>query len=455
VFLAAMTPEIVLKYAKPVPRYTSYPTALQFGAAVGADTAAAWLAALAADAPLSLYFHIPFCRSLCWFCGCHTKVARHHGPVERYLGTVLAEMALVAARLGGARRVAHIHLGGGSPSLLEPDDLKRLADALHRHFAIAEGAEFAIEIDPRTIDGRRAAALAAIGVNRASLGVQDFDPAVQRAINREQPLSLTAHVVGLLRGHGIERLNIDLMYGLPLQSLGGVARTVESAIALAPDRVALFGYAHVPWIKKHQKLIDTAALPSPWPRWCQAQAASRTLAAGGYVPIGLDHFARPEDALARAAAAGTLRRNFQGYTADPAAALIGFGASAIGSLPQGYLQNDADTRSYAAAIAAGQLATVRGLGLTREDRLRGVVIERLMCALAVDFGAICRRFGFAADHLDGALPRLSELASDGLVEVDGRRVRVPEDARLLVRTVAACFDAQLQPSEQPRHAGGV
>ena len=450
-----MTPEIALKYAEPVPRYTSYPTAPHFHSAVGAEIAADWLTSLPPAEKLSLYFHIPFCHSLCWFCGCHTKITRRHAPVERYLSTLRDEIALVAAQFGGRREVAHIHLGGGSPSLLQPDDLRRLAEMLHRHFLIAGNAEFAIEIDPRTIDDERAAALAEIGVNRVSLGVQDFNPAVQRAVNREQPLSLTARVIGLLRGHGIERLNLDLMYGLPLQTVGGLAQTLEHAIDLAPDRIALFGYAHVPWLKKHQKLIDEALLPSPWQRWCQARSAARQLAAAGYVPIGLDHFARPKDSLASAAAEGTLRRNFQGYTADPARALIGFGASAIGSLAEGYLQNHADANAYAAALAAGRLPIVRGLRLTRDDRLRAAVIERLMCALTVDLEAMCRSYDLPSNYLDAATARLDNLASDGLVEVDGRRVVVPDHARLFVRNVAACYDAYLQPSEQLRHARGV
>jgi oxygen-independent coproporphyrinogen-3 oxidase len=285
--------------------------------------------------------------------------------------------------------------------------------------------------------------------------VQDFDPAVQRAVNRVQPLELTAHVVGLLRGHGIGRINLDLMYGLPLQSMASFAETVELALALAPDRIALFGYAHVPWMKKHQALIDQTALPDPWQRWCQARAAERRLAQAGFVAIGLDHFARPDDALARAAAAGTLRRNFQGYTADPADALIGFGASAIGALPQGYLQNESDLRGYAAAIGAGRLATVRGLAVSAEDRLRGAVIERLMTALRADVGALCRAHGFAESHLDGAFAALDALATDGLAERQGRTVVIPPEARLLMRTVAACFDAYLAPTAEPRHAQAV
>ncbi|MBL8662027.1 MAG: oxygen-independent coproporphyrinogen III oxidase [Candidatus Odyssella sp.] len=450
-----MTPDLVRKYAKAVPRYTSYPTAPHFRAGFGAARAGQWLEALPAQSRLSLYFHVPFCRSLCWFCGCHTKVTNRAAPLARYLDTLLAEVALVTARLGRGRPVAHIHFGGGSPSLLSPDELKRLAEALHRSFAILPGAEFAIEIDPRNIDEGRARALAEIGVNRASLGVQDFDPAVQRAVNRVQPLELTARVAGLLRGNGIARLNLDLMYGLPLQTIGGFVETVERALALAPDRFALFGYAHVPWMKKHQSLIDAAALPDAWQRWCQARAAERRLAAAGYAAIGLDHFARPEDPLARAAAAGTLRRNFQGYTADPADALIGFGASAIGALPQGYLQNESDLKAYAEAVAAGRPAMARGIAFAPEDRLRAAVIEKLMTALAADTGALCRAHGYPEAHLDGAFAAVDALAADGLAERHGRVVSIPPEARLFMRAVAACFDAYLAPTAEPRHAQAV
>ena len=450
-----MTPDLVRSYAKPVPRYTSYPTAPHFHAGIGAAQASRWLDALPAASRLSLYFHVPFCRSLCWFCGCHTTITHRADRIEKYLGLLHAEIALVAKHLGGGRKVAHIHLGGGSPSLLAPDDLRRLAAALHREFAVAADAEIAIEIDPRNIDAARAAALAEIGVNRASLGVQDFDPAVQRAVNRVQPLELTAEVVGLLRGHGIGRINLDLMYGLPLQTMASFAETVELALALAPDRIALFGYAHVPWMKKHQALIDQAALPDGWRRWCQARAAERRLRQAGFVAIGLDHYARPADALARAAAAGTLRRNFQGYTADPADALIGFGASAIGALPQGYLQNESDLRAYAEAIGGGRLATARGLALTTEDRLRGAVIERLMTAMHADVGALCRAHGFTESHLDDAFAAVDVLAAHGIAERQGRLVAILPEARLLMRTVAACFDAYLAPTAQPRHAQAV
>ncbi len=285
--------------------------------------------------------------------------------------------------------------------------------------------------------------------------MQDFNPAVQRAINRDQPLELTARVVGMLRGHGIDKINVDLMFGLPLQTVGSLAQTIGDTLDLKPNRISLFGYAHVPWMKRHQKLIDGSLLPDPWQRWCQARSASRALSAAGYIPIGLDHFALPEDALAQGYRHGALRRNFQGYTADPASTLIGLGTSAIGSLPEGYVQNLADANAYSAAVAAGRLPTARGLRLTHEDRLRAAIIERLMCAFRVDFGALCESFGFPADHCDNVLPQLEGFAQDGLAVVNDRSVAVPDEARLLVRAVAARFDAYLQSVARPRHAGAV
>jgi len=450
-----MTPDLVWKYAAPVPRYTSYPTAPHFHAGVGAAHAARWLGELPAEARLSLYLHVPFCRVLCWFCGCHTAVANKDPPIERYFALALREIEMVAGLAGRGRRLVHIHLGGGSPSLLRPDQLTRLAAALHRNFTIDAGAEFAIEIDPRNMDAARVAALAAIGVNRASLGVQDFDPDVQRAINRVQPEALTARVVDDLRAHGVARINLDLMYGLPRQTLAGVAATAERALALAPDRLALFGYAHVPWMKRHQRLIDTAALPDPWQRWCQTRAAARSFEAAGYRAIGLDHFARPGDPLTKALEAGTLRRNFQGYTADPADALIAIGASSIGAFPGGYVQNHGDLRTYGAAIAAGRPAATRGIALTAEDRLRAAAIERLMTTLTLDTGALCRAKGFAESALDAAVQGAEALAADGLCAVAGRRVTIPADARSMMRTVAACFDAYLTPVAATRHSLAV
>jgi len=430
-------------FAARVPRYTSYPTAPHFNTSIDAEVYRGWLEALDPAAPLSLYVHIPFCDTLCWFCGCHTKVVNTYSPLTAYLDVLLREIAMVADILGPRRRVAHIHWGGGSPTMLRPDDMRRLAAALRERFDIDAGAEFAVEIDPRGFTPELSRTLGEIGVNRASVGVQDFDPAVQRAINRVQDAATTAHCVRLLRRDGIARLSIDLIYGLPHQTVEGLWNTIDRVLTLDPDRLAIFGYAHVPGFKKHQALIPEAALPDLKERLAQAESAREQLLAAGYVAIGLDHFAKPDDPMAVAKAQGTLARNFQGYTTDTAPALIGFGASAIGALRQGYVQNHAEVPAWRAALLDGELPVARGVALTGEDRIRREIIERLMCDLGVDVAAIAHRHGRAPAIFAGALRELQSLARDGLVIVDGWHVRVPDDRRVGVRLVCAAFDAYL------------
>jgi oxygen-independent coproporphyrinogen-3 oxidase len=331
---------------------------------------------------------------------------------------------------------------------------------LRERFAILPGAETAIEIDPRTFDPAMAPALAAMGCTRASLGVQEFDPLVQRAVNRVQPLATVRATVDSLRAAGIGSIAFDLMYGLPHQTVGTLLATCREAVALRPDRIALFGYAHVPWIAKNQRLLPAAALPGPAERFAQAEAAGGFLAAEGFLRIGLDHFARPGDPMAQALAEGRLRRTFQGYTVDDADALLGFGATAIGRLPQGYVQNLPETRSWSAAVDAGRLPVHRGLAFTPEDRLRGRIIERLMCELAVDPVAEARAAGLAGLAFDGEFAALGPLVRDGLCRVVGTRIAVPPAARAALRIVAAVFDATLGPAGNgagagPRHAVAV
>jgi oxygen-independent coproporphyrinogen-3 oxidase len=350
--------------------------------------------------------------------------------------------------------VTFLHWGGGSPSMLEPADWRRLMARLRARFDIAARADIAVELDPRTAGPDLIATLAGTGVTRASLGVQDFDPLVQAAIHRVQPYEMVADVTAQLGAAGIGAVNFDLIYGLPYQTVEGVARTAGLAAGLAPARLALFGYAHVPWMKPHQRRIPEDALPDAVARFEQAEAAAEVLVAAGYVRIGLDHFARPDDPLAQAAAAGRLHRNFQGYTEDPARALLGFGASAIGQLPQGYVQNHVAIPDWRAAVEAGALPVARGYALTAEDRLRGEVIERLMCDLEVDLDAVAARHGAAGRRFDAERAHLAGLAADGLVELDGRRVRITPPGRPFMRLAAAAFDARFAPVPQ-RHARAV
>ena len=434
-----------------VPRYTSYPTAPHFSGAVGADRYAEWLAALPAAATLSLYIHVPFCTEMCFYCGCHTRAVRKREPVDAYAERLIDEIKLLAGLKG--RKLTHLHWGGGTPSILGPAWLETIAARLASLLDLSALKEHAIELDPRQVDHALIRSLAAIGVNRASLGVQDVSPAVQKLIGRVQPFDLVERAADELRGAGIGKLNIDLMYGLPGQTAREVAESAELAAALSPQRLALFGYAHVPWFKTHQRLIKPETLPGLTERLEQAQVAAATLQGFGYQVIGLDHFALPDDELAVAARERRLRRNFQGYTTDEADALIGLGASSIGKLPQGFVQNAPDVGGHARAVQAGRFATVKGLELSDDDRLRAGIIERLMCDLEIDLDAFDDA-GAGAARFAGELETLSPLAAEGLITIDGARVAVTERGRPYVRIAAAAFDAYL-PATQKRHSVAV
>lgn len=438
-----MSDTLLARHSRPVPRYTSYPTAPHFHAGIGDADYARWLGELPDEADLSLYVHIPFCDRLCWFCGCHTKQVLRYDPIAAYLPAVHAEMENVAQRLGGRGKATALHLGGGSPSMLRPDDLIALSRRAQNLFGVRRDFEFSIEIDPNDMTEDRYDAFAAAGVTRISVGVQDFDPKVQAAINRMQSFEQTRAVVEGMRHRGVTSANLDVLYGLPHQTVDSVLATIEQALAMQPDRLALFGYAHVPWMKTHQRMIDEASLPDAAERLRQSQAAAARIVAAGYVAIGIDHFARPDDKLAVAAKAGTLRRNFQGYTTDAAPALIGLGASSIGSLPQGYLQNITATGEYIRAIRERGLAIARGIAFSAEDHMRGWVIERLMCDFHVSVDELRHRFGHAAAPVVIEMDQAAQGDLDGVVDFDGRTFAVTEPGRPFVRSVAAAFDAYL------------
>lgn len=437
-----------------VPRYTSYPTAPHFSADVNASTYAAWLGALPPDSTLSLYLHVPYCTEICRYCGCHTKATRRSEPLDSYAEMLIAEIGLVA-EAAASHRVIHLHWGGGTPSILGPTRLAAIVQAITTQFDLSPVTEHAIELDPRQVTRSLADALAAIGVTRVSLGVQEFSAHVQEAIGRVQPFETVRAAVAALRAAGIQRINVDLMYGLPSQTIADVIATADLAASLRPARLALFGYAHVPWFKANQKLINEANLPGPAERIEQARAASRRLAEHGYVAVGLDHFALAEDELAVAAQSGQLKRNFQGYTTDVAEALIGLGASAIGKLPQGFAQNAVDIAGYARAIMQGSFATVKGVAVSADDVLRGAIIERLMCDLSVDLEKpALRPIGAPDDGFAHEFADLRALADAGLIEIEGRRITVTEEGRPFVRLVAAAFDAYL-PQNRSRHSIAV
>ena len=431
-------------YSAHVPRYTSYPTAPHFHKGVDGAAYGAWLGALPPGMPLSLYLHIPFCDTLCWFCACHTTVVNNYGPVRDYVARLEQEIRLVGGMLKGRHPVNHIHFGGGSPTMLAREDLLRLNRLLHDTFDVAAGAEMAIEIDPRGFGAQQADMLAEIGLTRASIGVQDCDPKVQRAINRLQSPWDLRNTAGLLRERGIDRLNLDLVYGLPYQTLMGLQQNLELAVDLRPSRIALFGYAHVPFFKKHQALIPEKALPSIEERLAMLTFAEGCLMGNAYQPIGLDHFALDGDDLAIAAERRTLHRNFQGYTADAAPALLGFGASAISALPQGYAQNHISVAQYRTALDEKLLPAAKGIILSDDDRLRRDVIEQIMCYLNVDLGATSLSHGWDANAFDHVLPRIAPLQECGAVTVEGRRITVARSQKAAARILASLFDSYLQ-----------
>jgi len=442
--------ELLPRYAGRAPRYTSYPTAVQFTPDVGAATYGQWLGELPIDRPVSLYLHIPFCARLCWFCGCNTRVVHARQSIDDYVAILLDEIALVQTRLSGRLKVSNIHFGGGTPNMLSPDNLSAIFAALRQVFDVLPDAEIAAELDPAQLTDDWVRAAVGHGLNRASLGVQDLSPQVQTAVNRHEPFDVVERATRLLRAAGVEAINLDLMYGLPKQTTEDVLETLRQILSLKPQRIALFGYAHVPWMKTHQKLIHDEDLPVAAARLEQSEAAGAHLLAEGYVAIGMDHFARPGDPLA----AGSVHRNFQGYTTDDASSLIGFGASAIGRLPQGFVQNQSTELAWRRAIEAGALTVVRGVAITADDRFRGDIIERLMCDLAVDLDAVCAQHGRGRGELAESISRLADAVTDGVVVVDGGRIAVTELGRPFVRTVCAVFDAYVDPAAL-RHSVAV
>jgi oxygen-independent coproporphyrinogen-3 oxidase len=421
-----------------VPRYTSYPTAPNFSPRVGAAMQAAWLGAVEPATPVSVYLHVPFCERLCWYCACHTQGTKTLGPVEAYVTALEAELALVAARLPAGVRMGRLHWGGGTPTILPPALIHRVAAAIRAVVPPADACDFSVEIDPTLVDRAKIDALAEEGLTRASLGIQDFDPVVQRAIGRLQSYEETRRTVDDLRAAGVASLNADLVYGLPHQTEARLAATLERVISLAPDRVAVFGYAHVPWASKRQKLIDEAALPDDRARVRLATLAAEGFEAAGLRRIGIDHFARPDDGLERAARAGRLRRNFQGYTDDDCPTLIGLGASSISRFPQGYVQNAPATHAWQGRIAAGELAGTRGHAFAEEDRLRARAIEMLLCDFRLDLAALGPAGGMLRPEAATVADRFGDL-----VALDAGGLSILPAGRPLARIIASAFDGYL------------
>jgi len=440
------TASLISRHDANLPRYTSYPTAARFSSEIQGADWSDWLSDVPADEAISLYVHIPFCRTLCWYCACNTRAVNREETIRSYVDLLLVEAGLVARALGRRQRVARLHLGGGTPNMLPPSEMDRLLAGLRAAFDFVPGVDVAAELDPAVLTRDWVQGAARQGLTRASLGVQDLSPRVQRAINRIEPFETVVRAADWLRDAGVDALNLDLMYGLPLQSRSDLLATLDLVTTLRPARIALFGYAHVPWMKPHQKLIHESDLPGPAERFAQSQAAAEYLAEAGYQAIGLDHFALPGDSLAVAARSGRLHRNFQGYTTDDAPTLIGLGASSIGRCSQGFVQNHTVERDWRAAVSDGRLPVARGLGLTPDDRRRADVIERLMCDLAVDLTEVERRHGPAPDRFSAALARLAPLVEDELVTCAEGSIAMTDLGRPFVRLACAAFDTTLEPS---------
>lgn len=449
-----MENSLLAKYSGAVPRYTSYPTAPHFHEDIDCGKYAQWLQAITGKERISLYIHVPYCDRLCWFCACHTKHTLKYEPIAIYLESLKKEIAAVGALVSRDAAVTAVHFGGGSPTMVRPDDLIDLMAALRSAFRFADDVEISVEMDPNDLDEPRYDALAAIGMTRASLGVQDFHPKVQKAINRIQTFEQTKSVVEAVRARGVHSVNCDILYGLPHQTDTTVAETVNDILSLAPDRIALFGYAHVPWMKKHQTMIKEEVLPGLEERFAQMSLAASMLVAAGYEPVGIDHFALPSDRMAIAAREGRLRRNFQGYTDDAAEALIGLGASSIGQLPQGYVQNMPATGEYQRMADAGGLTAVRGIAVSDDDRLRRRVIEEIMCRFTVSFPELRSEFGNAVDDIVAEARAFAQSNQDRICLIEDDHFVITEAGRPFARTIAAVFDSYLS-NGKGRHSIAV
>ncbi len=439
--------DLVARYDVNGPRYTSYPTAPQFRSDFGEAELRQAIAASNEDPiprDLSVYVHLPFCLSPCFYCGCARIITQDRGKAGIYLARLYREIEAVSTLCARDRSLAQLHFGGGTPNFLDADQLSELIETLGRHFTFSRdpGREFGVEIDPRFCDGDYVRRIAAAGINRLSIGVQDFDPEVQRAVNRIQSIEQTREVMDGARDAGIRSINLDLIYGLPRQNTDSFARTLDAVIALRPERIAAYGYAHLPERFKAQRQIDKFDLPDANARLALLQLAVERLTAAGYRYIGVDHFALPDDDLSRAADAGTLQRNFQGYSTHAACDLVSFGMSAISHVGETFSQNARDLVGYYAAIDAGRLPIARGLRLSEDDRLRADLIQQLMCTGVLDISAFeARHLVYFDRYFRDSLDRLRPLADDGLVECTTQRITVTPRGQFLLRNIAMCFDA--------------
>jgi oxygen-independent coproporphyrinogen III oxidase len=447
--------DLVQKYNVAGPRYTSYPPATKFTDALTWPTLAERiLENNRTERDLSLYYHIPFCETLCWFCGCTTVITLNHKQGQTYIDYLEKEMGQKSTMLNPRRKVSQLHWGGGSPTFLSPDEIRRLGEIIHRHFTFAKHVEAGVEIDPRRLTKDHVVALREVGFNRASLGVQDFDPKVQESVHRIQPKAMTEQVVTWVREAGFTSVNFDLIYGLPHQTVESFNRTLDDVLAIQPDRLAVFSYAHVPWVKPAQKILEQKILPTPEVKLHLLKTVIERLTQDNrYVYIGMDHFAKPNDELTLAQRRKELQRNFQGYSTHAGADIYSFGMSAISQIPDAYWQNEKELPKYYTALDAGRAPLARGYLVTDEDKIRRETIMRVMCDLSLDYAAMSQRLGLNfASHFERELESLAGFEADGLVRRFPTGLEVTDAGRLFIRNIAMCFDNTLAPASERKHS---
>jgi oxygen-independent coproporphyrinogen-3 oxidase len=446
--------DLLKKYDRPGPRYTSYPTAPYFHDGIGADAFREHLKEDSnnrQDEDISLYFHLPFCDTLCYFCGCNMLVTHNPGRIEEYITYLIREIELLGRELSPGRKVAQLHWGGGTPTYLPPEQIRRLGHAIHKAFAFTEDAEVSVEMDPRELTRDHMLALQEVGFNRCSMGVQDFDPVVQKAVNRIQPETITRQTVEWARELGFISVNLDLMYGLPFQTYENFEKTLDQVLDLNPDRFAVFNYAHLPKMIKHQRIIKDEVLPPPEEKLRILKLSIEKLTESGYVYIGMDHFAKPDDELTVAMNNGTLYRNFQGYSTHAGLDLFALGMSSISMLSRLYVQNYKKLNEYYTRIDAGTLPVMRGVVLTDDDVLRRRVIMELMCNFRLTKAKIEQEFGISFDsYFSEALKELKSFEKDNLIELSEKAIHITDPGRLLIRNIAMNFDAYLSTKSEDK-----
>lgn len=447
--------DLVQKYNVAGPRYTSYPPATKFTEALTwSELAEKILENNKTERDLSLYFHIPFCETLCWFCGCTTVITLNHSQGQTYINYLEKEIAQMATLINPRRKVAQLHFGGGSPTFLAPDEIRRLGEIIHKYFKFSPDTEAGVEIDPRRLTRDHVVALREVGFNRASLGVQDFDPSVQEAVHRIQPREMTQQTMDWLREMGFGSINLDLIYGLPHQTVESFNRTLDIVLGMQPDRLAVFSYAHVPWVKPAQKILEQKVLPSPETKLQLLKNVIERLTENErYVYVGMDHFAKPKDELVLAQRNKTLQRNFQGYSTRGNADIYAFGMSAISQIPDAYWQNEKDLLKYYSVLDAGKVPLTRGYVVSDEDKIRRDTIMRVMCDLGLNYAAMSQRLGvnFAA-HFEREIESLAAFEADGLVCRSETGLEVTDTGRLFIRNIAMCFDNTLASSSERKHS---